>query len=69
MATNKNASQSKKVIIDNSAPWLAETNSMAEDWLIACQVNERVRLCKAQQIHSLEKLPQTTESMGSVLAL
>ncbi len=29
-------------IMDNSEPWLANPNSVSDDWYIACKVNERI---------------------------
>ena len=36
----------KGKITDNSEPWLANPNSVSDDWYIACKVNERVSAWK-----------------------
>lgn len=36
----------KGKIRDNSEPWLANPDSVSDDWHIACKVNERVKAWK-----------------------
>lgn len=36
----------KGKITDNSEPWLANPDSVSDDWYIACKVNERVETWK-----------------------
>lgn len=36
-------------ITDNSEPWLANPDSISDDWYIACKVNERVNAWKHLQ--------------------
>ncbi len=36
----------KLAISDNSEPWIAKPDSLAEDWEIACKVNDRVEKWK-----------------------
>lgn len=36
----------KGKIRDNSEPWLANPDSVSDDWHIACKVNERVKASK-----------------------
>jgi hypothetical protein len=35
-----------KIDMDNSVPWLANPDSVADDWFIACKVNERLESWK-----------------------
>jgi len=39
----------KSKITDNSEPWLANPDSVSDDWYIACKVNERVEAWTLQQ--------------------
>lgn len=45
----------KLQLADNSEPWLANPDSVAEDWEIACKVSDRVEQWN----------PQPTSSSGS----
>lgn len=39
----------KSKITDNSEPWLKNPDSIADDWYIACKVNERVEAWSQHQ--------------------
>jgi hypothetical protein len=43
---NKLGPRTKSNITDNSEPWLKNPDSVADDWYIACKVNERVEAWK-----------------------
>ena len=40
---SRGSAGNKGKVMDNSEPWLEKSNSLAEDWSIACKVTERIQ--------------------------
>ena len=56
-ARGKGAKAPKLALADNSEPWIANPDSVADDWEIACKVSDRVALWNPRK-------PQPTASSG-----